>query len=310
MEVLLEKYEIRTSKIRKKIKIAYLSDLHYMNSMKEEYNKSIINKLIEMAPNYIVLGGDYFCGNGQFNFNEPKSMECLKDLLKKLKILAPVILTLGNHDLSISYDLELRKLFKDLEENDLYPLDNESIEFDDIRFTSFYPTRESYAISYISDKKLKMIVEDWNKYNLTTNKKYNVLCHHLPDTILDERIQEQLKSIYDFDLILSGHAHNGWLSPKQEELRIKKLNDKIAKTRSRKEKAILEEKKYSGFCESILNKPMFMRKYCRGIHEVNGTKLIISRGITCGMKYALGNKLLINTNKKYAYITEIDLVTH
>jgi len=290
MNIIIEKYSLKTNKIKKDIKIALISDIHYMDSIADDYNIKIINKVKEINPNYIVLGGDYFCGLGQFSFLTASSMNCLRELLDGLKKIAPVIMMLGNHDLSIKQDSELREAFKTLKGKDIYPLDNETLELDDITFTSFFAHRKSYAISKITNKKLKIIIEDWYKYKFKINKnKYNILLHHLPDTILDETIKEKIPDIYKYDLVLSGHAHNGCYSPERES----KLKDKD---------------KYIGFCESILNRPMFVRKVCRGMHNVNGTKLVISRGITSGVKGLLGNKLILNTNKEYSYITEINIV--
>jgi len=235
-------------------------------------------------------------------------MKLLNDLIDRLKNIAPVIMVLGNHDLSIKEDLELRSLFKKLKRKNVYPLDNESIEFDDIRFSGFYPIRKAYAISHITNKKVNMIIDDWNKYNLEINKdKFNILCHHIPYTIFDKRVQEKASTIYDYDLILSGHAHNGWLSPKQEDKLNKRIDKKLKDITDEDERKIINDKRYGGFCESISNKPPFRRKYCRGIHEINNTKLIISKGITSGLKVVLKKRTLISTNSNYAYITIINI---
>jgi len=267
MNIAIEKYNLKTNKIKRNIEIALISDIHYMDSMADDYNHTIINKIKELKPNYIVLGGDYFCGFGNFSFINESSMNCLKELLDGLKNIAPVIMMLGNHDLSIKQDSELREAYKKLKDKDIYPLDNETLELDNITFTSFFAHRKSYACSRIMKKKLKIIIEDWYKYNFKINKnKYNVLLHHLPDTILDDTIKAKIPDIYKYDLVLSGHAHNGCYSPKRES-------------------KLKEKDKYIGFCESPINRPMFVRKVCRGMHNVNGTKLVISRGITSGLKW-------------------------
>lgn len=308
MNILTENYVLKTNKVKKNIKILLISDIHYMDGLATEYNKTIIYKSKEIAPNYIVLGGDYFCGNGQFNLLKESSLECLKELIDGLKKVCPVIMILGNHDLSIKQDKEMREKFRSLKEKNVYPLDNDTIEFKDIRFDGFFANRKSYAISKISDKKRNIIIDDWNKLNFVINKeKYNILCHHIPDTIFDKNIQKKAPTMYNYDLVLSGHTHNGWLSPNQEIRLSEKINDKMLNTTDKKKKQELEIKKYRGFCESIKNNPPFVRTYCRGIHEVNGTKLIISKGITSGLKWALGNKLIFDTRKEYSYVTVIDI---
>ena len=302
MSILVEKYNINTNKIKKNIKISLITDIHYMNNKYNEINNNIIKELNTLKPNYIVLGGDYFGGNGQFTFKN--NMKPLKDLLKEISKIAPVILSLGNHDLSIKDDKELRKEFKKLKNKNIYPLDNDSIEFKDIKFSGFFASRNSYAISKISDKKANIIIEDFNKSNLSISKdKYNVLIHHLPDTIFNKKIRDNLKEIYKYDLILSGHAHNGWYSPKKERSIEEAINKEIDKNK----KHILELKRYSGFCESIINDIPFVRNICRGMHNIDGTKIIVSRGITTGLTWALGNKVIMHTNKEYSYITEVTI---
>lgn len=304
MEILIEKYKINNSKIKKDIKISFITDIHYMDSIADGYNNKIIEQVKKMNPNYIVLGGDYFCGLGQFTFKVKSSMDCLRHLLSGLSKLAPVILILGNHDLSIKEDQVLRQEFLKLKSKNIYPLDNDSILFDDIKFSGFFANRKSYAISKISSKKVKIIIDDFNKCNFKiAENKCNIFLHHIPDTIFDERVKENLKEIYKYDLILSGHAHNGWMSLEKEQ----KIKAKIEQEQNTKKRQKLELKSYQGFCESILNNPPFVRKYARGIHDVDGTKIIISKGITTGLKWGIGNKLLINTNKEYSYITEIDI---
>ena len=290
MNITVEKYDLKTNKLKKDIKLVLISDIHYMDSIADDYNHTIIKNVKELNPNYIVLGGDYFCGLGHYSFLTESSMNCLKHLLYGLRDIAPVIMMLGNHDLSIKQDKELREAFKTLKDKDIYPLDNETLELDDITFTSFFAHRKSYACSRIMKRKLKIIIEDWYKCNFKiNNSKYNILLHHLSPTILDETIKKKIPDIYKYDLILSGHEHNGCYSPKRES----KLKDK---------------NKYSGFTESPINWPPFYSKICRGMHNINGTNLIISRGITSGIKWSIGNKLIINTNKEYSYITEIKIL--
>lgn len=304
MSILVERYNINTNKIKKNIEISLITDIHYSNNDFNEINNKIIKELSILKPNYIVLGGDYYSGFGQFNFKNKNKP--LKDLLKEISKIAPVILSLGNHDLSIKDDKELRKEFKKLKNKNIYPLDNDSIEFKDIKFSGFFASRNSYAVSKISDKKVKIIIEDFKNSNLSISKdKYNVLINHLPDTIFDRRVRDNLKEIYKYDLILSGHAHNGWYSPKKE----RSIEEAINKETDKAKKHKLELKRYSGYCESIINDKPFIRNICRGMHNIDGTKIIVSRGITTGLKWVLGNKLILNTNKEYSYITEVNINT-
>lgn len=309
MSINIENYNLTSNKLHKKIKIALITDIHVMDETPKSYTDNIIKAVKKVSPNYICLVGDYFSGYGQYNFKSPLSLKLIKDLLSELSKLSPVIISLGNHDLTIKKESELREAFKTLKGKNIYPLDNESIEFNDVFFSGFYPRRKSYAISNISNKKAKMIIEDWNKSKLKSHKeKLSILCHHIPDTILNKKIQQEAKSILNYDIVLSGHAHNGWLSPMQEKKIEGKINRKISKITNNEDKIKkLEEKKYHGYCESILNFPPFIRKLSRGNHNIKGTKLIISRGITCGTKLIVGNKFIMNLFSGYSYITLVDI---
>jgi predicted MPP superfamily phosphohydrolase len=309
MDIIIEKHVLESDKINKSIKIALLTDLHIIDETPQTFNDSIIGAVKKVSPDYICLVGDYFCGHGKYNFNSPLSKKLINSLLHELGKIAPVILSLGNHDLTIPKEEELRKAFRALKGKNIYPLDNESTEFSNINFSGFYPRRKSYAIAKISSKKVRMIIDDWHQANLTSHKdKLSILCHHIPDTVLDKRIQQEAKSLYNYDLILSGHAHNGWLSPKQEERREQKINKKISKIVNNEEKLKrLEAKKYHGFCESFYSMPPFIRKISRGKHEVNGTNMIISKGITSGLKFAIGNKFMIGIFTGFSYVTEIEI---
>lgn len=309
MSISIEKHILESKKINNKIKIVLITDIHVMDETPKTYIDNIIKATKKVSPNYICLVGDYFSGYGQYNFNNPLSMKLINELLNELSKISPVIISLGNHDLTIKKEEELRKTFRTLKDKNIYPLDNESIEFNDIFFSGFYPRRKSYAISNIYNRKANMIIEDWNKSKLKSHKdKLSILCHHLPNTVLNKKIQQEAKSILNYDIVLSGHAHNGWLSPMQEKRIEEQINKKISKIKNNDKKIKkLEEKKFHGYCESILSFPPFVRRISRGKHNIKGTNLIISRGITCGTKLIVGSKLIMNLFSGYSYITEIDI---
>ncbi|MDD3187540.1 MAG: metallophosphoesterase [Bacilli bacterium] len=309
MKIITEQYCLKSEKVKKNIIIALIADLHYIGTTEYSTNIDIMKAVLNMKPNYICICGDFFGGFGTNNFENKKVMNILLDLLEKLKKIAPVILSLGNHDLTIRKDKELRKLFKQLKSENIYPLDNESVEFEDCLFSGFYASRKSYAISKISKRKSKMIVKDWNKSDFKPSKnKYNILCHHLPDTLYNKTIKDNISNLFDYDIVLSGHTHNGSLSEKYIEKRNQKIDNKILKAKSDKIRVQLEKKKYYGFCESIINFPPFLRKVSRGMHYVNGTNLIISKGITSGIKFIIKDKIVFDISKNFpSYITQIKI---
>lgn len=218
-------------------------------------------------------------------------------LLKNLSEIAPVIISLGNHDLSIKDELELRESFRELKTQNVYPLDNESIEFDDIYFTGYFARRDAYAVSYMSKRKMKIVVDDLKKNNLLakSDKFSNLLCHN-PYIILSSIIKNEFLNIYDYDLISAGHCHNGMFSFKTEQELINRLEGIINRL---KDKENIRYKKLINFLESlksfgIIIGPAPFTLYARGLHDLNGTKLFISRGVTNQNKG--GDSFITETN--------------
>ena len=313
MKTLIEKFYLENDKIKEAITIVALSDLHYMPKTKDEYTQSILTAVKKSSPKYIVLVGDYFCGYDKYDLKDSLSAEKVKELLKELSMIAPVIMSIGNHDISVEKEEQLRELFRNLKSDNIYPLDNESIEFDDINFFGFYPTKDSYDINELTDEKRNKIIEYYKKVKFyLTEGKMNVLLHHLPNNIVDNIIMQECPKLYEYDLIVSGHAHNGWFSPKQEEKLLNGhtplLMKHLLKRANLNEKELFEkgELQSYGFCESKIGDTPFIRKYSRGMHDVNGTKLIISKGATSGAKLVVAMSLSKFT-KGYSYATEINI---
>ena len=78
-------------------KICLITDLHYA----KEYDLSILKKILDSVslnkPNFICLSGDII---DYADMIYDSSIDTLKDFIKDLSKLAPVIVSLGNHDIS------------------------------------------------------------------------------------------------------------------------------------------------------------------------------------------------------------------
>jgi predicted MPP superfamily phosphohydrolase len=279
MKYYIEQVNVESAKINDPIKISSFSDLHLKE---KDYNlsyiKSVIQKIGELNPDYITGVGDYYFGHKKEKF---EMRDLLIYLLHGLREIAPVILSLGNHDLSIEDEMELRKSFRDLKSQNIYPLDNESIEFNNIYFSGYFARRDAYAVSKMSKRKTEMITEDLKKVELSAiNDKFSVLLSHNPFIVLSSIIMKEFPNIYDYDLILSGHCHNGLLSLKKEENLMKRIDiiiNKLKKSEKHQQLiSLLESLKSFG----IMTGPSPFTRYARGLHDVNGTQLFISRGVT------------------------------
>lgn len=300
-KIITEYYNLDSNKILKPIKLTIISDIHLSEATYKDVTKDTEEVLKKEKPDYILMPGDFFKGFPPRNcLLNKKNKDMLLHFLNMAKNYAPIIMSLGNHDLwyfrSIKeyikfyifkdkkdkfneFDQKLREEFKKLKTKNIYPLDNDSILIDNIFFAGFYPRTEAYAIASIKNKKALKIIDNLNKVKdkITPQKdKYSILLHHQSDTLLNKKIQKEVKYIYDFDLCICGHEHNGNISIAREKRFIKAI-DFVIRVLKVKDTSKLHNLKYWGYTESPRN--LFFRGYCRGLHNINGTKVLISKGI-------------------------------
>ena len=154
---------------------------------------------------------------------------------------------------------------------------------------------ESYPIDRIVRRKERMIVKDINKYNFEIqDDKMNILLSHLPNILFDKYIMKKCPQIYQYDLVLSGHFHGGFTE--EQEACLNKTIDRLEEIKLlKKHKEYLESLRYAGYIEISLNPIPCLAKTTRGMHEVGGTTMIISRGAKT--KHGLDD----------AYVTEVKL---
>jgi hypothetical protein len=186
-------------------RIVLISDIHYYNKKMKILLDKIVYKIKNLQPNYICIPGDFIDERDIYD------KEYLLDFFSSLKDIAPVIISIGNHEVKNKHD-KLDKmnqeLFDDIKSiKNVYLMNNSSLEIDDIRFTCLtFP-----ITSYKENKKsyLKTLETLTDKYpdGLLKNK-YNVVLSHSPFTLLHKKVRTT--NFYDScDLILSGHTHGG-----------------------------------------------------------------------------------------------------
>ncbi len=186
-------------------RICLISDIHYSIN----YNLNIFDEIIDNIKNYNV---DYICIPGDLVDDVSilyESPENLINFIKKLAKVAPTIISKGNHDETNflnnkrSY-LTKEEFFLNLNTiENVYYLDNKTLIRDNITFTSF---NLSYGYYNNYNENYEIFKKEMNKNIKRINPlKYNILLCHTPIHIFknDEDI------INKFDLILSGHMHNG-----------------------------------------------------------------------------------------------------
>jgi predicted MPP superfamily phosphohydrolase len=250
-------YDLKPRKEMGNIKIALFSDLHFSGrGYNKQIFKNIIKNLNRNKPNYICIPGDTF-DNYEFIKRNPDDFDLLNFFFKIAKI-APVLISLGNHDVMEStenkkvyaFPLDLTRRLSKVE--NIHILDNNSITLDGI---CFYGLSLPFPIYF---KKPDIQYQKFSEY-LNNNPinfpkdTYNVLLSHSPVIFQNEKIFEQLPNI---DLILSGHMHNGGIP-------------------------IIVDKFYHGHGGIIAPNKGLFPKYSRGYLKLNQgkTDLIISKGI-------------------------------
>ncbi len=191
-------------------RICLLSDIHYSNSYNENIFDKIIINIVNNKPDYICIPGDVV-DSSDILFTDKK--DNLTQFIKNLSKICPVIISKGNHDES-----ELNKRKSTYLSNDeyflslntienVYYLNNKTLVRDNITFTGLSLSHEYYYNKNHEDNLI--FIEDIDKLNKIDITKYNILLCHAPKNVLTNKTLTNSKMIKKFDLVLSGHMHNG-----------------------------------------------------------------------------------------------------
>ena len=199
-------YEIE-SNINKRIVL--LADIHYYSKKMNKLLNKIVEKTSLLKPDYICISGDFI--DQDFILDK----EILLEFFANLGLIAPVLISIGNHELENhgktidKYDEELFNKIDMI--NNVHLLNNKSWVSDKIRFTglNFPPT--SYEEVNIDYSYTKTVLDTFFKDGLKKDK-YNVVLSHSPYILIDKEFKNE-KLVKSCDLILSGHVHGG-LTPK------------------------------------------------------------------------------------------------
>lgn len=189
-------YEIESTDINSRVRIAQLSDMH------SKPFKQVIYKLRDIKPDAIMITGDFINDRGK---NKDKMLDLGKELLE----IAPVFYITGNHERRLDYFDDLMKelektgftvLLNSISEEIIgsnkiviLGLDENQADFED------YKARKNGTFVY---RDMKPYFEEFEKCT-----GFKIVLSHFPENF--EYVKENNYSQYDFDLQLSGHAHGG-----------------------------------------------------------------------------------------------------
>lgn len=165
------------------LKIIHFSDVHYGSTVNEKYLKEIVELINKQEPDIVIFTGDFL--DKRFNLTD-KEIESAKNELNKIES------TLGNFAVSGNHDMVYPEDFKTIFSENFTLLENEekllyykeSTPISLVGFTDALETKVNYEI-----------LEKENTY-------FRFILAHEPDEY------DKIKN-YDFDILLSGHSHNG-----------------------------------------------------------------------------------------------------
>lgn len=185
--------------------IVLLSDIHYYSLKMKPLLDLIYEELSNQNMDYICIPGDFI--DERVIYDEDIFLE----FLKKLSSLAPLILSIGNHEAKMKNDrldtLNEDFLAKIKKLENVHLLNNQSFIHHDIRFTGLRFPRESYDEVKTSEQSVLKVLEEHYPNGLRKDK-YNIVLSHSPYLLLYPSIQKH--AVYQHaDLILSGHTHAG-----------------------------------------------------------------------------------------------------
>ena len=187
-------YEIET-KVNEQIRIVQLSDLH--NHEFGDDNRNLILKIEELEPDLIFMTGDML--------NEDDSnVEIVINLIEKLKEIAPVYFSIGNHEKNWKYGNSLHETiisagaaFVDNTYEDI-TVNNTNLRIGG--YYGYYRVTHLKNLSKQEEEKEKKFFDDFED----TDDLKILLCH-IPTAWADWKYMDK----YPVDLIYSGHYHGG-----------------------------------------------------------------------------------------------------
>ena len=191
----IKRYDVVSDKLEPDsiCKVIVIADLH--NTQYGINNKIIVDKIEKTQPDLILLAGDLI--------SSYSAKSNTLSLIQSVSDIAPLYYVTGNHEFWTHMEDEFIEI---LEELGVKVLRNE-FEAVEISGMTFYicGTDDPDVIYYSDDEKyasMKNPDELLDVFEELDSKMFNLLIAHRP-----ERIESYLE--YDFDLIVSGHAHGG-----------------------------------------------------------------------------------------------------
>ncbi len=173
-----KKIKLASKKVRKKIRLIFLSDVHLGSNSKKHLEK-ICLKLNKLKFDLLLIGGDLI-DSSNFNIDELK-------ILKHIK--KPILFVSGNHEY---YLKDYKSKLKSLAKYDINFLDNKIFKYSNINILGISDNQTLQSQEVIMKK-------------LINKNLFNLILVHRPK--LWNCVTKNV------DLMLSGHTHKGQIFP-------------------------------------------------------------------------------------------------
>ncbi len=195
------------TKLNKNLTFVHISDIHFNLDTKEKKLNKIIEALSYIKPNYIFITGDLV--DNKYIINNKIKIKELVTFLSNLSKIATLIISLGNHDIMSNCDITFFNKLNDIK--NIYVLNNTKYEDDNIYVTG-HTLEHSYYYNITGYESLELLLKHFDDNKNIINKlpknKYKIALIHSPVLLNKNEVVEKLK---EYDLVLSGHMHNGMI---------------------------------------------------------------------------------------------------
>ena len=203
-KIIIDKYEINTTNLDKKFLI--ISDIHYSSKKDKEVLDKVFEKIKDNFYDYILIPGD-FINNARID-----DEDIFLEFIDRLSKIAPVIMSVGNHDMALGRGKKKTYCFNEDLFNKIkaikhvHLLDNDTYKKDNIRFIGLtlpldyyrYHENKNYFKRYVN-----------NIFKSVPKTTYNILLCHSPVFFEDEKLISEVPFLDNIPLIISGHMHGG-----------------------------------------------------------------------------------------------------
>jgi len=225
------------------LKIVHFSDVHYGSTTDLKYLKKIIKLINKQKPDMVIFTGDFL--DKRYDLKD-KEIDKIKKELKKINS------TLGNYVVSGNHDIVYLEDFKKIFSESFTLLENEEKLI-------YYKESTPISLVGLSDKSETKVNYD---IFATENNYFRFVLAHEPDEY------ENIKD-YNFNILLSGHSHNG-------QVRIPLIG--------------------------TIYTPKGSKKYYDEYYNINSREIFVSNGIgTSGINLRFNSTPSINLYRLYAY---------